>query len=323
MIKLLNASFRSLRFPIESSDDSNSWEQAEHTPLNGRGSYIDNVSLPSDKINLSIPLYSPLESEDGEDFSNLFPARLIELIEAMRNPEVGILVHPLRGGLRAKPISYRYSLSANQRNGTVLELSFAEHVENQDDLLSYASKAVSSNAAVIELAERFTPLEEPDLFDSISDLQGSVGEITGNIRSSVASVGSTIRKATSLANDIASLGTSISSTFGQVALEAEKTRGQIDQLGGKARRFKDSIVASGNAVANASELASLADRLSEGSRNNAPRRNTALIEVQSAIALPLLAASLKNSIASLLELNPGLGKYLIVPKGRSVVYAVV
>jgi prophage DNA circulation protein len=324
-MKYLPASFRSIRFPTESVEDSGGHNVNVLTPLLGKGSYVDISGRPSDEIVIKIPLYSPMVNEFGDDFSNLFPARLNELIEAMRDPSVGVLIHPIRGSLRVKPKTWSFEKSADVVNGTTLVASFIEHIEDQKDVLSFSSGSVKTNEAIIELSEVWVPPSETDLGDLISDVAGAAGEITGAINSAVSSAFEKVNAITDSVNEIASIGSSIASVASNTAMEVEKSRGKVDQIAGKARRMKDQIARAGNTIANATELSTLADIIIESSQNiklaNADQsKPTGLYFVAVPMTLIHLSKILNNSTEDLRKLNPGLGRFFFVPINTKIVY---
>ncbi len=119
------ASYRGIRFPLETADTDGGTDFVEHTAYRRRGADMEPAGLKAYKGTLTIPLVNtgPLV----ERYGTLWPDMRYELVTEFSDHPIGTLVHPTWGSLEVAILSWSTKDSPDLRNGQRLTVQWQEH----------------------------------------------------------------------------------------------------------------------------------------------------------------------------------------------------
>lgn len=119
------ASYRGIRFPLETADVDGGNDFAEHVAYRRRGADMEPTGLKAYKGSLTIPLINsgPLV----ERYGTLWPDMRYELVTEFSDHPIGTLVHPTWGSLEVAILSWSAKDSPDLRNGQRLTVQWQEH----------------------------------------------------------------------------------------------------------------------------------------------------------------------------------------------------
>jgi len=136
------ASYRGIRFPLETADVDGGTDFVEHTAYRRRGADMEPAGLKAYKGSLTIPLINsgPLV----ERYGTLWPDMRYELVTEFSDHPIGTLVHPTWGSLEVAILSWSAKDSPDLRNGQRLTVQWQEHNATMALLVTLAG-AVSTD----------------------------------------------------------------------------------------------------------------------------------------------------------------------------------
>jgi prophage DNA circulation protein len=119
------ASYRGIRFPLETADVDGGTDFAQHVAYRRRGADMEPTGLKAYKGSLTIPLINsgPLV----ERYGTLWPDLRYELVTEFSDHPIGTLVHPTWGSLEVAILSWSAKDSPDLRNGQRLTVQWQEH----------------------------------------------------------------------------------------------------------------------------------------------------------------------------------------------------
>ena len=119
------ASYRGIRFPLETADVDGGTDFAQHVAYRRRGADMEPTGLKAYKGSLTIPLINsgPLV----ERYGTLWPDMRYELVTEFSDHPIGTLVHPTWGSLEVAILSWSAKDSPDLRNGQRLTVQWQEH----------------------------------------------------------------------------------------------------------------------------------------------------------------------------------------------------
>jgi prophage DNA circulation protein len=119
------ASYRGIRFPLETADVDGGNDFAEHVAYRRRGADMEPTGLKAYKGTLTIPLINsgPLV----ERYGTLWPDMRYDLVTEFTEHPIGTLIHPTWGSLEVAILSWSAKDSPDLRNGQRLTVQWQEH----------------------------------------------------------------------------------------------------------------------------------------------------------------------------------------------------
>ena len=119
------ASYRGIRFPLETADVDGGNDFVEHVAYRRRGADMEPAGLKAYKGSLTIPLINsgPLV----ERYGTLWPDMRYDLVQMFSDHPIGTLIHPTWGSLEVAILSWSTKDSPDLRNGQRLAVQWQEH----------------------------------------------------------------------------------------------------------------------------------------------------------------------------------------------------
>ena len=173
---LLEAKFRDIAFPVTDFRISVTQDIAEHKRPDQDGALIEATGRNAIRFTASIPFFQGLARGPNENWTDLYPDRHRTFLAAMANRSAGQLQHPSFGVVTVKPVSVHSSLSADRRQGEVVQAEWVEATETQSDSTAlfqqntFAAGASASQALDTILDQR------PDIKKADPDKRISLSE---------------------------------------------------------------------------------------------------------------------------------------------------
>jgi prophage DNA circulation protein len=127
------ASYRGIRFPLETADVDGGNDFAEHVAYRRRGADMEPTGLKAYKGSLTIPLINsaPLV----ERYGTLWPDMRYDLVTEFTEHPIGTLIHPTWGSLEVAILSWSAKDSPDLRNGQRLTVQWQEHNASMASLI--------------------------------------------------------------------------------------------------------------------------------------------------------------------------------------------
>lgn len=126
VVPLLQASFRDVKFPVESFTYDLSHDVVSHKYPDQDGARIEATGRNPMVFRATIPFFDSLARGSSETWSKLYPRTYFAFLSAMAERSTGDLVHPSFGLVRVKPVSLSASLEAQKRSGEVIRAEWIE-----------------------------------------------------------------------------------------------------------------------------------------------------------------------------------------------------
>lgn len=275
--------WRGLRAPCELAPLDGAHEQAERVVPYRDAAGHDHVRRVAYKFKAKLWFVETIEPGS-------FPENFQKWIEALEDGTTGDLVHPIRGKVRARPLSWTLDLAAGNRGGVTIEVNWTETVDNFDAPTELATLDLDPSA-VAEAADQAAAafdIKYPDGLKNLS-LAETVAAIEGGIFS---------------------LSLSLSAMWNQAAGAVASMIEAVDDLDDPtAWPAHDNLVTAWNTF---SEMARKADKI--------VARPTAVLFTTADSSLDAIAAQVNNTTEDLMGLNLALLSSPSVPSGSSVTY---
>jgi len=189
---LVEASYDGIGFPVTSAPVEGGHDSVEHRAYLRRGSVIEPTGLKAYRGTLVIPLVNT----DGlvRRYGTLFPDLLERLRLKFQDRPIGRLVHPLLGPLEAHVASWPVELTAEDRGGARMTLSWVENVasvadanfapDQGDSVEQVQRRADTADAAVAVVAPGTPSLRES--VDAATELAATDGSSHEEVRAAFA-----------------------------------------------------------------------------------------------------------------------------------------
>lgn len=193
--------WRGFEFPIKERSLQFSQRSAKHTRQYRDGSFIESTGTENRVFSYTIPM----RDAAGVGFDNAVPFEA-----ACRDRSEGTLVDPIYGEIIAKVTSYNESLTAGQRDGVDVTVTFEEQqTDDPDSTESDDFAAVNNDATLLD--------QDVELVDWEQELPP---EPTVNPLDAISGVGSQINQA----------GNQFAASLEDIAFRAGKVERQLDTL---------------------------------------------------------------------------------------------
>jgi len=180
--------WRGLAAPCESATYSGSHSQAER-----RYPYIDAAGHdwtgrdPYQFAHVRLHFLNTIKPGDW------YPAQWNSFREALENGDSGALEHPDLGTVRARVVSWEVALTAQNRGGIVVDVSFVETVDNLDERVVYLGPDVTPTAVAEAADDAMATLGVPypdgtgstSLLDGIKSIEGQLFSATLSVKGAI------------------------------------------------------------------------------------------------------------------------------------------
>lgn len=130
---LLEARFRGIGFPVSEFHLNVSQDLAEHKRPDQDGALVEATGRNPIRFSATIPFIQGLARGPNESWTDIYPDRHKAFLAAMASRETGKLQHPSFGEVTVKPVSVQSTLSADRRQGEVVQAEWVEATEIQND----------------------------------------------------------------------------------------------------------------------------------------------------------------------------------------------
>jgi len=183
---LLDASFRGVRFDVQGTRDQIDNALAEHEIAYVDGANVEDLGERARRIHLKAIFY-------GDDYD----VRLQALINALRHPGSGELIHPVFGQRIVQRQSFAVEHHADLVNGCMVDLNFIESLPEQPffsfRVVSSAADDAADGALKIDhILSNLFAFEIPNLassFPGLTAVNALVNQLHGRISSLIGRLG--------------------------------------------------------------------------------------------------------------------------------------
>lgn len=287
--------------PVESIETSWEHDVAEHLRPEQDEGRLESMGRRPLVVRATLLFNNTILPAAGDSWVNrgpLFPDQFVEYQKNCADRTTGPLIHPIFGQYFAKIISYSDTISASQRDGAKVTVTWKRTIEDEDDdedlfssienMPSVLTAAAQLDAAKLSLPVA-TQMEDPD------------------------NLVETFLSAVSRANNVVDQASLASRQDGAVF---DRVLYRAEALGGAIERLKDARTwPAKNCISRLTEMC----RSQQGKLLAKGGLRSVYINPSSQ-TLTTLALRLKNSVAELLELNPSLTGAAFVPQRIPVAY---
>ena len=298
---LQECSFRGVAFPVTTLDESFGHDTPQHKSMDRDGAFVENTGRNPFVFAVVAPFIArSLARGKNETWDDLYPRQFERFRTACLDRTTGEFAHPLYGTFKVKATDWRSALSADERGGQTVSVTFIETRDDADEPAFEASARTRATSVAVSLDAQLATLRPPPgtftEVDAVDSFTAAVEEITRavdggalNAAQFLAKIDRTIAKLGRVANSIdrAASVVSVNALTG-----ATTTLGTLGP--GSARIWTNCRVLQATLY----EL-----RLRASASGN---RTVSTYSTSARTTLVGLSIKLKSSTAELLALNPGL-----------------
>lgn len=285
--QLQECSWRGLSFPIELVEEKGGQRLAIHHKMDRDGAQVEGTGRLPYAFSVRAFFLDSLTQGVNESWADLFPQTWLSVKSLLDSRATGIFVHPLYGNINCKPATWHAKFDANVRNGVIVDMEFIETIDDSSTTTNLQPSVIGgATSAALNLDSAMLGFDlpiEPDMlgFNSFSDAMSSI--ISLGPLAGLSQISKLINGLYNFIDGIISIGDSIASLFDSIYAF-------IDSLNVLALEFQ------------------FLDK------------ETAIYTVGFDTTLASIAGFVGNTIDNIIQLNPTLVAYAIVPKDTQVVY---
>jgi len=303
---LFPCKFRDVAFPITNLTTEFSHDQVVHERPDKDGAKVEATGRKALQISATALFYNYIVPGKKEEWQGpLYPGVYNRFIVAFADRRTGVLVHPLRGEIRVKPVSFKSVLSGETRGGESVEVTWIETSDNQTE-----SNAIYSYSAGVNTGIK-----------AAASLDGALGLMNPDPRlQHKETEGFSFESAM---RDIQQAIGNVQRVTDQAYLQANKYISKINAVMYRVTLVMESIerlanVQSWPAIRSAQALMANLRILAKGVSSTFQVTKVYIVPANS--TLGLVAKTLRVDPGDLILLNPRLGSSPVVLKGTRVRY---
>jgi len=292
---------RKIAFAIESIQETGGNRLVPHERSRRNGAKYDDTGSKPRTFSIASPFYTTCE-DPGVNTETYYPTDLNEMIDSFTVHEVGDLVLPTRGPIRARLQDYTRSETMSERDAAGVSFVFAE--DNEDGVLASSFTAPSARSVASQYGEAAEfSLEQQGI--PPTDFGTSLAELASAVEAIAAQPFEFIADLQTKATQVRSASDRILGAFGGGSDGAGLLL--LDPVAGLVHR----------------QLATLADttaRVVAEKLSSQPRLR--VVRFKYPVGMPQVAAKYGQDLGALLAANPQVGNAFAIPPGTPInVYA--
>jgi len=292
---------RRIAFAIESIDEAGGNRLVPHERSRRNGAKYDDTGSAPRVFSIASPFYTTCE-DPGVDTLNYYPRDLNDMIASFTVHEVGDLVLPTIGPIRARLQSYRRVEQTGERDAAGVSFVFVE--DNEDGVLTSSFTAPSARSVAGQYGEAAAFTLEQQGIPS-TDFGASLATLASEIES--------------LAGQPAEFMADLKTKSAQIRGFNDRV---LDAFGGGSEGAGVVLLDPVTALVHR-QLATLTDttaRVIAEKLSSQPRLR--VVRFKQVVGLPQVAAKFSQDLGSLLAANTQLGNAFAIPPGTPInVYA--
>jgi hypothetical protein len=303
---LFPCKFRDVSFPVTNITTEFSHDQVVHERPDKDGAKVEATGRKALQISATAVFYNFIVPGKKEEWQGpLYPGVYNRFIVAFADRRTGVLVHPLRGEIRVKPVSFKSSLTADTRGGESVEVTWIETSGGQEE-----SNAIYSYSAGINTGIK-----------AAASLDGALGLMNPDPRlQNKETEGFSFEKAM---RDVQNAIGSVQRITDQAYLKVNQYLSKINAILYRVTLVMDSIERLGNvqswpAVRSGQALIANLRLLAKSVEQQ--NRVTKAYIVQTDMTLGLVAKTLNNDPGDIIMLNPRYAGSPVIAKGSLIRY---
>lgn len=281
--QLLECSFRSVSFPVESLTTEVTHDVIQHKRMDRDGAKLENTGLGAYTYNVKAPFCNTIARGTMEHWPMpLYPEIKNALLTALEDRSTADFVHPEFGKRRCKCVQFSTALDPNYRSGVIVNFSLVEDTEDDDAV------TITKNS-LISMATR-----------AAFDLDAAMGKLDPPPKTGLEGYSS-----------FASFMWALKSIFDQIDLFKQQIVGMINRAISSVNQLTQSVVDCVHSLGSApDDFTHALLKL----RNNALVQDRELGYYQTRIPMTIgqISTMYLNSISDLLTLNPSLASSPVI-----------
>lgn len=149
---LVPCTWRGIEFPIYSVQTKLEQNLVQHKYPDRDGAHVESTGRDPIRVSVKAIFYNGTSRGKGESwaFGDLYPGVFDRFIAACKNRRVGTLQHPIHGEFDAKCVSASYDLTADRRDGVMVDVEWIETIKQVNDPASQDRPDPSTAAAAVD-----------------------------------------------------------------------------------------------------------------------------------------------------------------------------
>jgi hypothetical protein len=203
--RLMPWSFRHIQFPAMTSDFSFGHRLVEHKQHGVAGAHIENTGRNAIRFSAKIPFYASIG-----DYSDLYPGKYREFLNAFLDPSIGPLQHPELGVVDVRPGELAVHTDPNKRSGYEVDASWIETNEDAGEIFKVSPNGMIDEAITLSqsMEDAYNKVPQPpDKFDGGNGLSCSemLKSLKGQFMLAQMEIGALVGQIGSIVNALNSL----------------------------------------------------------------------------------------------------------------------
>ncbi len=149
---ITECSWRGITFPISNVHTQMDQDLVQHKYPDRDGAHVESTGRNPIVVTAKAIFYKGVSRGKGETwaFGQLFPVVFNKFVAACKDRTVGTLNHPIHGKFDAKCVSISYDLTADRRDGVIVDVQWIETIKQELQPEKLAASSASSDAAALD-----------------------------------------------------------------------------------------------------------------------------------------------------------------------------